>query len=38
MIEIEEITPEELEIYTTRLVPRLLRVAPYRWTRIDAIA
>lgn len=38
MIEIEEITPEELEIYTTRLVPRLLRVAPYRWTRIDVIA
>lgn len=38
MIEIEEITPEEHEIYTMRLVPRLLRVAPYRWIRIDTIA
>lgn len=38
MVEIEEITPEELETYTTKLVPRLLSVTPYRWTRIDAIA
>lgn len=38
MVEIEEITPEELKTYTTQLVPRLLRVPPYRWTRIDTIA
>ncbi|MEG2063511.1 MAG: hypothetical protein RRY23_00070 [Alistipes sp.] len=38
MVEFEEITTEELEIYTTKLVPRLLRVAPYRWTHIDTIA
>lgn len=38
MIEYEEITPEELKTYTTKLVPRLLRVPPYRWTRIEDIA
>ena len=38
MVEIEEITPKELEIYTTKLVPRLLRLPPYHWTRIDSIA
>ena len=38
MIEYEEITPEEIQIYTTKLVPRLLRVPPYQWTRIDDIA
>lgn len=38
MIEYEEITPEEIQTYTTKLVPRLLRVPPYQWTRIDDIA
>lgn len=38
MVEIEEITPDELKNYTTKLVPRLLRVPLYRWTRIDTIA
>lgn len=38
MIEYEEITPEELKTYTTKLVPRLLRVPPYQWTRIEDIA
>lgn len=38
MIEYEEITPEEIQTYTTKLVPRLLCVPPYQWTRIDDIA
>ena len=38
MIEYEEITPEEIQTYTTKLVPRLLRVPPYQWTAIDDIA
>lgn len=38
MVEIQEITPEELQIYTRSLVPWLLRIPPYRWTRIDTIA
>lgn len=38
MIEYEDITPEEIQAYTTKLVPRLLRVPPYRWTRIEDIA
>lgn len=38
MVEIEEITHEELKTYTTKLIPRLLRATPYRWTRIDSIA
>lgn len=38
MIRFEEITPAEIELYTTKLVPILLRVSPYKWMRIDDIA
>ncbi|WP_299222219.1 hypothetical protein [uncultured Alistipes sp.] len=38
MIEFEKITPKEIETYTTRLVPKLLRIPPYKWTPIDDIA
>ena len=37
-MEIKEITPEELETYTTKLVPRLMRIPPRQWIRIDTIA
>ncbi len=38
MVEIEAIPPAALEIYTTKLLARLLRLPPYHWTRIDSIA
>lgn len=38
LMKIENISPEEFKIYTTRLIPRLSRIPPYHWTRIDTIA
>ncbi len=38
MVEFEDITQEERQLYTTQLVPRLLRQPPRKWTRIDSIA
>lgn len=38
MIKFEEITQAEFDTYTMKLVPSLLRVPPYKWTRIDDIA
>lgn len=38
MIDIKEITAEELQTYTTKLVPRLMRLQPWEWIRIDEIA
>lgn len=38
MIDINEITNEEFQTYTTKLVPRLMQLQPWEWIRIDAIA
>ncbi len=34
----ENITPEEIERYTTQLVPLLAREPAWKWVRIDSIA
>ncbi len=38
MIDIKEITTEEFRTYTEKLVPHLMRLQPWEWIRIDAIA
>ncbi len=37
-MEFEEITAEEIETYTTKLVPHLMRYPPRQWVQIDVIA